>query len=403
MTLTTKMPQKKSTLFLSYAQLQGFKSIEDLSIDFERGLNILIGKNASGKSNFLECLFQVLRPRRVSENSYKYSKLKFISSDNHSIIWESEKEIQSLYIQKEDIEDRVKIKEKLFIDNIKVFDNYSNENQKSVIVYNGKKIITQGGGRYILNRAGFRNLSPVYIKFNLPTNLDCISKPATLKINFIDDEFEFWDEISTLSFLDDLLWEVEILYGGNSAKVKEINKTSFLKSLKIKDEIIENLKKYTPIQDIKFNENINIYKGEKFVTIENIKIDFKLNNNWIPWSQLSDGTKRLFYIITEITNHKDGIILVEEPELGIHPHQFNQVMDFLKEESEDKQIIISTHSPQALNHLSEDELSNILITYFDPKKKTQIKHLTSSQVKKAKRYMKEVGFFSDYWMLSDIE
>ncbi|WP_309332700.1 AAA family ATPase [Mucilaginibacter sp.] len=107
-------------------------------------------------------------------------------------------------------------------------------------------------------------------------------------------------------------------------------------------------------------------------------------------------------MISEITN-TDGLVLIEEPELGIHPHQFNLLMNFLKEQSEHKQIIISTHSPKALDHLSPDELNSILITYYDLKKGTQIRHLTNKEITKAKKYMKEVGFFSDYWLLSDLE
>jgi hypothetical protein len=78
-------------------------------------------------------------------------------------------------------------------------------------------------------------------------------------------------------------------------------------------------------------------------------------------------------------------------------------MEFLKEESDNKQIIISTHSPQALNQLEEDELSRILITTYDSKKGTQVRHLSKPQITKAKKYMKEVGFLSDYWMISDLD
>ena len=193
-----------------------------------------------------------------------------------------------------------------------------------------------------------------------------------------------------------------MFYDDESNKIRDIKKEDVLNQLKVKEKIIENLKVYTSIEDVRFSSNINIYRDEKSIIIDNIKIEFKLNGNWLPWSQLSDGTKRLFYIISEVTN-SNGLVLIEEPELGIHPHQFNLLMDFLKEQSEQKQIIISTHSPKALDHLSQDELSNILLTYYDLKKGTQIRHLTKKEVAKAKRYMKEVGFFSDYWLLSDLE
>ena len=108
-------------------------------------------------------------------------------------------------------------------------------------------------------------------------------------------------------------------------------------------------------------------------------------------------------MVAEITSHQGGLVLVEEPELGVHPHQFDKIMTFLKEQAEDKQIIVSTHSPQALNHLTVDELDHLMIAKFDNKKGTQIKHLTPAQTKKAKAYINKVGFFSDYWLLSDLE
>ncbi|MBS1503358.1 MAG: AAA family ATPase, partial [Bacteroidetes bacterium] len=96
-------------------------------------------------------------------------------------------------------------------------------------------------------------------------------------------------------------------------------------------------------------------------------------------------------------------ILIEEPELGIHPHQFNLLMDFLKTQSAHKQIIISTHSPKSLDHLEKDDLNNILIAYYDRKSGTQIRHLSPKEIKKAKAYIKEIGFISDYWLHSDLE
>ena len=200
-----------------------------------------------------------------------------------------------------------------------------------------------------------------------------------------------------------LFYNLENSFGDELDKLIKINRELILKELKIPVKIKENLKKYSPIKDVRFSENINIYKDDKIIRIENLKIEFKINGYWMPWSQLSDGTRRLFYIISEVTNQESGFVLLEEPELGIHPHQFHLLMQFLKEESENKQIIVSTHSPQALNFLSEDELSNILIANYDLKKATQIRHLTDAQINKAKKYMTEVGFLSDYWTLSDLE
>ena len=131
--------------------------------------------------------------------------------------------------------------------------------------------------------------------------------------------------------------------------------------------------------------------------VENIIIEFKINNSWVPWSYLSDGTKRLFYIITECISVEEDIVLIEEPELGIHPHQLFSLMNFIKEQARTKQIIITTHSPMVLDILPPDELNKIAIVSLAGNKSVFNK-LSSEQMETAKQYMAEVGDLSYYWL-----
>ncbi|RZK13568.1 MAG: ATP-binding protein, partial [Hymenobacter sp.] len=93
----------------------------------------------------------------------------------------------------------------------------------------------------------------------------------------------------------------------------------------------------------------------------------------------------------------------EEPELGIHPHQLHLLLNFLREQSEKHQLIITTHSPQVLDMLREDELDRITICELHKTKGTQFRKLKKTQQDDARRYMREVGFLSDYWRLGDLE
>ena len=105
-----------------------------------------------------------------------------------------------------------------------------------------------------------------------------------------------------------------------------------------------------------------------------------------------------------LINSDDRMIaLLEEPELGIHPHQLHLLMQFIKEQSRHKQIIITTHSPQVLDTIGSDELDRIIICEYDGKNGTQLRHLTEKEISKAKKYMKEEAFLSDYWRFSDLE
>lgn len=58
--------EKKNT-FLQHVSLKNYKSIKDVEIDFKPGLNIIIGKNASGKTNFVNGLDKIL--------NYEYNEL----------------------------------------------------------------------------------------------------------------------------------------------------------------------------------------------------------------------------------------------------------------------------------------------------------------------------------------
>jgi len=58
--------EKKDT-FLQHVSLKNYKSIKDVEIDFKPGLNIIIGKNASGKTNFVNGLDKIL--------SYEYNEI----------------------------------------------------------------------------------------------------------------------------------------------------------------------------------------------------------------------------------------------------------------------------------------------------------------------------------------
>lgn len=392
---------KRPLVYINNVHLKGFKSIENLTIDFQKGLNILIGRNGAGKSNFMEFMYNAVATRPNSKVPYNYIKIEFISDDNHLFTIEFEKILQNSNFQKDDIDDRIEILERFAVDNKIVFDSSKND-AKREFVFNNKKIIYRGVLRSVFHRLGYQYSYPLFIKYNLPSNLYCLELPGIIKIE-TEASNGFWEYPDTLDFLANVLFDFEMSFDEENENIKKfITKSNIRKHLKIQDEVQDNLKLYSTIEDTRFSNSINLYKDDKTIIIDNIKIEFKINGNWLPWSQLSDGTKRLFYIIAEITISR-GLILIEEPELGIHPHQFNLLMDFLKDQSQNKQIIISTHSPKALDHLAQNELSNILITYYDLNKGTQIRHLTEKEIGKAKKYMKEVGFFSDYWMLSDLE
>jgi len=99
----------------------------------------------------------------------------------------------------------------------------------------------------------------------------------------------------------------------------------------------------------------------------------------------------------------ESLVLLEEPELGIHPQQLHQLLQLISEVSREHQVIITTHSPQVLDILNEKELDRISICEYVPGKGTQMRKLSPAKRAKAKAYLRDKGFLSEFWRFSNLE
>jgi AAA15 family ATPase/GTPase len=125
---------------------------------------------------------------------------------------------------------------------------------------------------------------------------------------------------------------------------------------------------------------------EKFKEISGNAIKLKLIDNWkpfanaffgiekdnlqsIPISQLGSGYEMIFSLIYSYylskKENKSLVILIDEPELHLHPKLQSDFIELLIEFSKDSQVILSTHSPLFI----KQAMSN---------KNVQIKILTKS-------------------------
>ncbi len=71
---------------------------------------------------------------------------------------------------------------------------------------------------------------------------------------------------------------------------------------------------------------------------------------------LSDGTVDVVALITALFFEDKDIIVIEEPERNIHPHLISGLMRLLEDASRNKQIIITTHSPEVVRHAGVENL-----------------------------------------------
>lgn len=95
------------------------------------------------------------------------------------------------------------------------------------------------------------------------------------------------------------------------------------------------------------------------VTSQNTKeIEIELvSGRKVPARFMSEGM--LFYLAFAALLHLEpaSILLVEEPENGLHPARISDVMRILRDISNNCQVLIATHSPLVINEMSGDEVS----------------------------------------------
>ncbi len=72
--------------------------------------------------------------------------------------------------------------------------------------------------------------------------------------------------------------------------------------------------------------------------------------NPIPSSLLSDGTIAMTLMVVALFFEQKNLAIFEEPEQGIHPALIAKLMEYFYEASHKKQMIITTHNAEVLKH-----------------------------------------------------
>jgi len=86
-------------------------------------------------------------------------------------------------------------------------------------------------------------------------------------------------------------------------------------------------------------------------------------------SELSDGTLRTIALFVPLIDKRYAFIVIEEPENCIHPWVTRQFVNACREQSNSKQIILTTHSPVLVSQLKPDEL--FLVDRYDGQTRIQ--------------------------------
>lgn len=107
----------------------------------------------------------------------------------------------------------------------------------------------------------------------------------------------------------------------------------------------------------------SLFPSVKNIRLKNIATDTKafeielISGQRVPASFVSDGV--LYFLAFAALEHLSpvSVVLLEEPENGLHPARIADVMRVLRRISERVQVILATHSPFVINELQGDEVT----------------------------------------------
>ena len=98
-------------------------------------------------------------------------------------------------------------------------------------------------------------------------------------------------------------------------------------------------------------------RGSEYTYLSIVESQF--DNIEFSWRHISSGAKEILYLITLLhTTPKGSLLMIEEPEIHLHPEATNKFLSLIEKicENDDRQVLITTHSPLLVDAVSFDKM-----------------------------------------------
>jgi len=116
------------------------------------------------------------------------------------------------------------------------------------------------------------------------------------------------------------------------------------------------------------------------------------NGTWIDLSQESDGTVRLLGLLVALNQRRNlSLIGIEEPELTVHPGAMAKLADLLNEASLTSQVIVTTHSPDLIDCLTDYRAIETLRIVELVDGATVVRRVAKSQIETVRKHLFSPG------------
>src|SRR5690606_3209585 len=118
---------------------------------------------------------------------------------------------------------------------------------------------------------------------------------------------------------------------------------------------------------------------------------FKVDGLSLSPSQLSEGTFKSLALAHYIINSDAKLLLIEEPEVGVHHGLLSSIVELIKFKSKNQQIIFSTHSEVVINKLLPENILLVKKTKGVSTVTSLTDSLSKNDYKALKMYLENTG------------
>lgn len=343
---------------LDSLSVKNYRNLKDLRIESLGRVNLIVGKNNTGKSSLLEAVSIYASKANPSLiDKLLDERGENINFNNHLEYLANNLDVlSSLFFNREITffdDNSIEIN---VVESNSIFSGHSFVSLRFIKFFD--EIIkqdTEAGEPKIIRNRKIINQNDIFLDVELQTGLEIISNKLSRIINLSSGRFS--RPISL--FFEDFI---------NFQYVRSRNIENDINA-KLWDKITLTEKENFVINALKIIEDnidrVNFITADDYPRSRERKAVAKLKNNdkILPLKSMGDGINRILTIILALVNSSDGFLLIDEFENGLHHSVQEQLWKVIFKLSKDLniQVFATTHSEDCIRSFTEvlNEIENI--------------------------------------------
>lgn len=351
---------------ISSISIRNFKSIQNLTISEVESAMIIVGKNSTGKTVILDAILAVAGMFKITEKNF----------------CEKNKNIEISITLALTEEDLTRLHEKGAVSKYKRFPVWVEDFHKKLPSFiDGKLSFT-----FIATKDGAIRYSDGVSKHN------SYIKQVLPKVHFIDHERNL-EEIQDDIFMAQGHYALERLRANQCMfdakkqcnncfqcvgviEKKQADRLSIMETTKLLEYKLYHLNIDTFVDKLNYYFHKNTGLSHEIEYVSRFNIDEVFHIDTLVWdkerdskgsaSMMSAGTKSIYILslleaYIDESNNIPSIIMMEDPEIYLHPSLQKVASEILYRLSKKNQVIFSTHSPNLLFNFNSRQIKQVLL------------------------------------------